>query len=411
MTDPTNEYSDPPPSVQTDKDVSPTPEPSLKKNAPRRKTMWILTLLFLIAGGCWFAYWYLYLRPYETTDDAYANGNFISINSAVNGSVIAFFADNTDLVTEGQLLVSFDPTYYQAIYEKELANLGAIVLQVRQLYANVQANQAVVESKKTTLSKAQFDYDNRSRLIGSKAISNEEFIHSKENFLISQLDLKQAEAQLQIALDAAGNTSIEQHPLIEQQKAVVLSAYYNLQHCSIYAPTTGYIAQRTVDVGHWVTPANKMMALIPQDYVWVDANFKETQLTYMRIGQPAKVWFDIYGRDVIYEGKVLGIASGTGSIFSIIPPQNATGNWIKIVQRLPVRISLDPKTLKDYPIRLGISAEVSVDITDRNLPLLATTPPSKPVAKTNVFDIHLEKVKKTIEEVIQKNLNPQALKG
>lgn len=158
----------------------------------------------------------------------------------------------------------------------------------------------------------------------------------------AELELKQAEYQLQVTRDAAGNTVPERHPLIEQQKASIRNAYYNLKHCEILAPSTGYIAQRNVNVGQWVTPTTHLMALIPIDYMWVDANFKETQLTYMRVGQPAKVWFDMYGSKVEYQGHVLGIASGSGSVFSLIPPQNATGNWIKIVQRLPVRISLDP---------------------------------------------------------------------
>lgn len=392
------------PAPATDHPTAPEKSPENTKNHSKSKTLWLFTFFLILAAIAWFAYWYFYLQYHESTDDAYANGSYVSINSAINGSVIAFFADDTDLVTEGQLLVLLDPTYYKAVYDKELANLGSVVLQVRQLYGAVVSNRANVDNKKVSMARAQYDYDNRSRLIGSKAISNEDFIHSRDTLNTAELDLKQAEAQLQIALDAAGNTPIEQHPLIEQQKATVRTAYYNLQHCSIYAPTTGYIAQRTVDVGNWVTPITDLMAVIPTDYVWVDANYKETQLTYMRIGQPATVYFDIYGSKVIYKGKVLGIASGSGSVFSLIPPQNATGNWIKIVQRLPVRISLDPETVKKYPTRLGISAEVDVDITNQDLPLLATIPNKKPIAETKVFDIHMEEVNTTIDAIISKNL-------
>ncbi len=369
-------------------------EPAIKNH--RSRNMWLFTGFLVLAGLVWLLIWFFYLQYYEFTDDAYANGSMININSAISGSAVAFYADNTDLVEEGQLLVQLDPTYYQIIFDKELAALAAIVLEVRQLYSNVQSAQANVEVKRAMLSKAKFDYDNRSLLVSSKAVSIEDFTHSKDDLTVAENGLKQAEYQLKVAIDAAGNTSPEMHPKIEQQKGNVRQAYYNLQHCEVYSPATGYVAQRAVEVGQWVTPAAPLMAVIPVDYVWVDANYKETQLTYMRVGQPAEVWFDLYGSKVKYKGKVLGIASGTGSIFSLIPPQNATGNWIKIVQRLPVRISLDPEVAEKYPTRLGISAEVYVDISNQDLPMLAQAPSGKVVAKTDVYNIHLDRVESMI---------------
>lgn len=376
------------------------------KKAPskRQRAMFWITLIFVILALAWICLWIFYLRFYESTDDAYANGNLINVNSAIPGSVIAFYADDTDLVEQGQLLVRLDETDYKLKYEKELASLASVVLQVRQLYNNVHVNQAAVEARRAAMKKAKYDYDNRMKLIDSKAISNQDFTHSKDDLSISEMELKQAEYQLQIALDAAGNTAIEKHPLLEQQRENVRIAYYNLKHCSIYAPATGYIAQRTVNVGHWVNTTTDLMGIIPINYVWVDANFKETQLRKMRIGQPATVRLDIYGSGIKYQGKVLGIASGTGSFFSLIPPQNATGNWIKIVQRLPVRIALDADTVKKFPIRLGLSALVDVDISNTDLPMLARTPPKEPIAKTHIFDIDFEEVNKIIEEVIEANL-------
>ncbi len=373
---------------------------SVAANSSRRRTLWLLTGLLLFLALIWFLYWIFVLRYYESTDDAYANGSMISVNSVISGSVEAFYADDTDLVQEGQLLILLDKTAYQIAYEKELATLAATVLQVRQIYDSVLANHATVENKQVALQRAQYDFDNRAKLVDSKAISDEEYTHSKDSLQTALLDLKVAEYQLKVAQDAAGNGPIETHPLIEQQKGAVRTAYYNLHHCAIYAPATGYVAQRSVNVGQSATPTQALMAIIPTDYVWVDANFKETQLTWMRIGQPASVWLDIYGSKVKYQGKVLGIASGTGSLFSLIPPQNATGNWIKIVQRLPVRISLDAETLKHYPIRLGLSAEVDVDLHNQDLPLLATIPATKAIAKTNVFDIDLEKVNQLLDEIV-----------
>lgn len=375
-------------------------------NHSRKRALWGFTLLLLMLGLAWFCYWYFYLRYYESTDDAYANGNFINVNSVISGAVVAFYADNTDLVKEGQLLVELDRTNYQAIYNQELAKLASVTLQIRQLYDNAQINRELIKNRRTILERREFDYQNRLKLQKSnpEAVAQEDFVHAQQDFFGAQYLLHQAESQLAASLAAIGNSRPENHPLIEQQKENVRIAYYNLKHCMIYAPQTGYVAQRSVEVGQWIRPITNLMAIIPTKYVWVDANFKETQLGNMRIGQPAVVWFDLYGSKVKYEGKVIGIASGTGSVFSLIPPQNATGNWIKIVQRLPVRISLDPETIQHYPVRLGISAEVDVDVTDQNLPFLSPTPPVQSVAKTDVFDIHMKKVDQLMDQIVRENL-------
>jgi len=386
-----------------EKPKSPT-EP-LPKNS-RSKLLWGFTLLFILLGLAWLALWLLYFRFHESTDDAYSNGNKINVNATVAGSVISFYCDNTQLVNEGQLIVSLDPTEAEIELQKELATLATIVLQVRQLYNYVEVSKANVESKKALLSKAKFNYDNRLYLHQTHplSVSNEDFVHSRDDYSLAAADYKLARRQLETAQAAAGNTPLEQHSLIEQQKAKVKIAFYNLQHCSIYAPATGYVAQRAVEVGQRVTTQMNLLAIIPTDYVWVDANYKETQLTSMRVGQPATVSFDMYGSKVMFEGKVLGIASGTGSIFSLIPPQNATGNWIKIVQRLPVRISLDPEMVKQYPIRMGISAEVDIDITNQNLPRLAHIIQTTPISTTTIFDLDMQKVEEMMQNVIQRNL-------
>lgn len=375
-------------------------------NRARSRTLQWFTLVLILAGVAWFCYWYFYLQYHESTDDAYANGNLININSVISGAVVAFYADDTDLVKEGQLLVTLDRTNYEAIYNKELATLALVTLHVRQLYDEVETSRANVRNKQTDLERTKIDYNDRLSLrqTNPEAVAQEDFVNAEHAFLAAQFNLQQAESQVRSALAAAGNTAPESHPLILQQRANILTAFYHLQHCSIYAPQTGYVAQRAVDVGTWITPTTNLMAIIPTDYVWIDANFKETQLGKIRIGQPAVIWFDLYGSKVKYEGKVIGIASGTGSVFSLIPPQNATGNWIKIVQRLPVRISLDEETIKEFPVRLGISAEVDVNVTNQNLPLLSKIPPEKPVAITRVFDIQLREINQIMDKIIRDNL-------
>lgn len=359
---------------------------------------------FLLAGCLWFLAWFFYLRFYESTDDAYVNGNMINVTSVVHGSPIAFYADNTDFVEEGQVLVMLDDTDYRINYERQLATLASTVLQVRQAYEKVAEASANMQSIQTAYQKARYDFENRKKLIDTRAISNEDFVHARDSFTTAEQNLKAAQSRLEQAQAAVGPSSIENHPQIEAQKAAVRDAYYKLQHCTIRAPATGYIAQRTVEVGQWVTPASFLMAIIPTDYMWVDANYKETQLSNMRVGQEAHVTTDIYGSHVVYKGKVLGIASGTGSVFSLIPPQNATGNWIKIVQRLPVRISLDPDMLKTHPLRLGLSALVDVNTTDIDLPILASEPSKKVISSTKVFSLDMVEVDSRINAIIEQNL-------
>lgn len=378
-------------------------------NQKRNKTLIGLTIVIFSLALIWFLLWVFYLRFYESTDDAYVNGSLVNVTGVVPGTPIAFFADNTDFVAQGELLVSLDPTDYKIAYEKELKTLATTALQVQQLYEDVQVAEASVARALAVLDNARYDFDNRHQLVGIEAVSNEDFVHAKYGVQIAEADLKKAQQEWTRALAAAGTTPPHLHPLIEAQKNAVRSAFYRLQHCQIYAPISGYIAQRVVEVGQWSSAGKPLMAIIPQDYMWIDANFKETQLANMRIGQPATAQVDLYGNAVTFQGKVLGIASGTGSVFSAIPPQNATGNWIKIVQRLAVRIGLDSKQLAEFPLRLGLSSYVTVDIARSDLPTLAEIPKTKPVATTDVFSIDFGEVEQVMQAIVQQNLfSPQS---
>ncbi|WP_052436039.1 HlyD family efflux transporter periplasmic adaptor subunit [Neochlamydia sp. EPS4] len=401
----TNKSSEKSPNPDNLDSQEPSSSPLSPSNTIKRnRKLWGFTLILVLASLSWGLLYVLYLQGYETTDDAYASGNMININPSITGSVIAYYVDDTDFVTEGQLLVQLDQTEYLLKYEHSLASLASTVLKVRQLYEKVKASQSTLEARKIALSKANYDYENRSHLVEMQAISKEEYTHSKADLSIAKATHQIAEAELAAAIAAVGNTSLECHPLLIEAKSQVRKSYYDLQHCRIYAPATGYVAQRTVNVGQSVRPQTPLMAIISQNDYWVEANFKETQLKFMRIGQPATINFDMYGSKIEYVGKVVGIASGSGSNFSLIPPQNATGNWIKIVQRLPVRISVEPEQMKKYPLRLGISAKVKVDISNQDLPMLASTSPGRPLAATTVFNVHLEPIDHVIDEVIQANL-------
>ncbi len=274
-----------------------------------------LTLGILFIGLVWFLAWFFYFQYHEWTDDAYVNGDMINVTPVVAGTPIAFYVDDTDLVEEGQLLVMLDSTDYQINFDRQLAMLASTTLQVKQIYDKIDEAYANVNAQRTGLDQARYDFENRKGLINSKAISNEDFVHARDTLSVSEQRLKQAEAQLQQAMAAAGPTEITKHPSIEAQKNAVREAYYKLKHCAILAPATGYVAQRAVQIGQYVSPQTYLMAIIPANRMWVDANYKETQLTYMRVGQPAKVTVDLYGSDVVYKGIVAGIASGTVASF------------------------------------------------------------------------------------------------
>lgn len=395
----------PPQSSSPEQDPKPALEEQAQNNHVRKQNnrnwylKWLTIVLLLVALAIVLIY-HRYYKFYESTDDAYVSGSLVRLNPVVAGSVIGFYADATDYVKQGQLLVQLDKTPFKMALDEEFAQLARIVLQTKQLYDDLQVKQALLDKARTALSTAQYDYKNHPALVNTQTISNEDDIHSQVGLKNAEDDFKLASAQLKIAQDAVGPTQIASHPAIVAQKERVRQAYYQLYHCDIYSPCTGYVAQRNVQVGQLATLTTSLMTLFPTEGAWVDANFKETQLRNMRIGQSATIWFDLYGSDFNLQGRVLGIGVGTGSVFSVIPPQNATGNWIKIVQRIPVRISLDPIALKDHPVRLGISANVNVDITEQDLPYLAKEPPKEPVAITNVFQIDFQQIEEEIQNVI-----------
>lgn len=374
-------------------------EETVKTGSRRNKLIVLTILLGVIFLAAYILHGMLYSK-YERTGDAYAGGNTVRITSSIPGTAVAIFVDNNDAVKEGQLLVRFDRTPYQIAYDQQLAAFSAAVLQVRQLYENVSSADANVEIRRAQLEQAKINYENRVGLVDTLAVSKDEFLQVKNAYEVSKLALKEAETQLKAAKEGTGDLPIDMHPRIQLEKARVREAYYRLARCDIRAPICGYIAQRQVHVGQYVAPAAPLMSIVSCDTVWVDANFQETQLTNIRIGQPAAVTFDIFGKNVKFDGKVVGISSGTGSVFSLIPPQNATGNWIKIVQRVPVRIAIDVKDRSQYPLLLGLSAEVAVDTSRTDLPKLAEAQSSDPVSTTNIFDVDFSKVDELLNNII-----------
>ncbi|UYU31163.1 multidrug efflux MFS transporter periplasmic adaptor subunit EmrA [Siccibacter colletis] len=379
------------------------PQQAVNKSGKRKRVLLILTLLFIVIALAWGIYWFLVLRYAEETDDAYVAGNQVQIMSQVSGSVTKVWAENTDFVKQGDVLVTLDPTDAQQAFEKAQTALASSVRQTRQLMINSKQLQASIEVQKTALAQAQSDFNRRVPLGSANLIGREELQHARDAVASAQAQLDVAIQQYNANQAMVLNTTLEDQPAVKDAATEVRNAWLALQRTKIVSPITGYVSRRAVQPGAQISPTTPLMAVVPATHLWVDANFKETQLAHMRIGQPATVVSDIYGDDVKYTGKVVGLDMGTGSAFSLLPAQNATGNWIKVVQRLPVRIELDQKQLTDHPLRIGLSTLVTVDTTTRDGAMLATQTRAAPAYESNAREIKLEPVNKLINEIVQAN--------
>ena len=374
-------------------------------NIGKRKIMMtLLVIVILIAAIAYGLYYFLVARFHESTDDAYVNGNVVQITPQVTGTVIAVNADDTQTVKAGDPVVVLDPADARVALQQSEANLGQVVRQVRGLFADDNQYQAQVEVREADLSRAQDDLRRRMTIAQTGAVSQEEISHARDAVKSAQAALDAAKQQLASNRALTANTTIADHPNVEAAAAKVRDAYLANARNTLPAPVTGYVAKRSVQVGQRVSPGNPLMAIVPLNAVWVDANFKEGQLRHIRIGQPVELIADVYGSSLVFHGKVVGFSAGTGSAFSLLPAQNATGNWIKVVQRLPVRIQLDPQELEKHPLRIGLSMNVDVTIKDENGGQLGEA--QNTVYQTNVFDKYGDEADAEIARIIAENAGP-----
>ncbi|WNC88426.1 EmrA/EmrK family multidrug efflux transporter periplasmic adaptor subunit [Paraburkholderia sp. FT54] len=373
-------------------------------NGKRKRMMTLLVIVILIAAIAYGLYYFLVARFHEDTDDAYVNGNVVQITPQVTGTVVAVNADDTQTVKVGDPLVVLDPADARVALEQAEANLAQTVRQVRGLFADDNQYQAQVAQRQSDLSRAQDDLKRRMTVAQTGAVSLEEISHARDAVKSAQAAVDAAQQQLNSNRALTANTTIANHPNVQAAAAKVRDAYLNNARNNLPAPVTGYVAKRSVQVGQRVSPGTPLMAIVPLGGVWVDANFKEVQLKHMRIGQPVELTADVYGSSVVYHGKVVGFSAGTGSAFSLLPAQNATGNWIKVVQRLPVRIALDPKELEQHPLRIGLSMQADVSIKDDNGGQLGQAPNT--VYQTNVFEKYGDQADAEIARIISENAGP-----
>lgn len=382
-------------------DVS-APPPSGK----RKKLLVIIALLFVILIVIAIIYWLIWGQFREYTNDAYVSGNRVELSSQVSGSVVSICTDDTDYVQQGQLLLELDPTEFLIHLEASKAQLAGALRSVVKLFENVKELEARAEIDQAQLIKATQDYEHRENLVESGGVSLEDFEHSEAALKTAFNALLLTHHQLKAAIAQIDHTTVITHPLVEEAKNNFRDAWVRLRRCRIYAPASGIVAQRKVQVGQWINPTDPLLAIIPLDQIWADVNYKEVQLKNLRIGQSAKIHADIYGKSVAFHGKVVGLSGGTGAVFSVLPPQNATGNWIKIVQRLTVRVHFDPEEIKKYPLMLGLSLEVTANTHDRTGKRLPQVTVQKPLYETDVFEKQLEGADRFIEQIIEDNVDP-----
>jgi membrane fusion protein, multidrug efflux system len=348
------------------------PQPPKSSSRARRKGLFGLGALVVLCAVGYLGYWLLDGRYYESTDDAYVNGDVVQITSEVPGTVIGLHVDDTQRVVLGQPVLELDPADAKIAEANAEADLARAVRQVRGLFAQDQELRAQIDQREQAARTADDDLSRRGGLIADGAISAEELSHARDAVTTTRANVAAARQQLGQTVAQIDGTTIADHPQVLAAEAAVRNAALALHRTELTSPVSGEIAKRSVQIGERVAAGTPLLAVVPLDAVWIDANFKERQLERMRVGQPVMLHADLYGSNVTYHGHVVGIAAGSGNAFALLPPQNASGNWIKIVQRLPVRILLDPKELEAHPLRVGLSANVRVDLHDASGPLLTT---------------------------------------
>lgn len=379
-----------------------------RTSGKRRLGLIVLTVLFVTAAVIYSLLYFFVFTWRVTTDDAYVGGNQVAVTPQVSGTVIAILADETQLVQVGQPLIRLDPADTDVALEQARSMLALAVRQVRQQFAQAHQYDAQLDQRKLDVERARADFARRAPLLAEHAIPAEEVAHAKDTLDTAVAALRTAQGQAAAAQAPVSGTTVEQNPGVLQARAKLREAWLASQRNAILAPVTGYVARRVVQVGQRVTPGTQLLVIVPMNQLWVDANFKEPELRNIRIGQPASVTTDIYGGDVDFHGRVVGLGAGTGSAFSLLPAQNASGNWIKVVQRVPVRIELDKNDLAKYPLRIGLSTYVKVDTHERGGAILAQTANTAPVFTTNAYDKLDTQADAEADSIVRANLGDGA---
>lgn len=339
----------------------------------------------------------------ESTQDAYVDGNIVQVTPQLSGSVVAINADNTDYVQAGQVLVQFNDVDTKLALGRAQAQLAHVVRQVRAQFSNAMQAGANVTLRESDLAKVEADLARRRQLISSGAVSGEDVTHAEDAVKAARAALVVAREQQNSARSLVDKTDLANHPDVQAAISQLRDAYLANARTVVRAPVSGVVSKRNVQLGQRVSPASPLMSIVPSGQMWVNANFKESQLRHVRVGQPVVLTADVYGKDVSYHGTVVGQDAGTGSAFSLLPAQNASGNWIKVVQRVPVRVAIAPAELAAHPLKLGLSMQVSVDTTRRSAEVPVTSQKNRTHYSTDVFSTELAQVDELVQKVIADN--------
>jgi membrane fusion protein (multidrug efflux system) len=397
---------------------TPTPAARVAANPARKKALIMLASVLAVAGLGWAAYEWLVASHYESTDNAYVQGNVIQITPQIGGTVMAILADDTDYVKAGQPLVKLDPADANVALDQARASLAQAVRQVRTLYANngslsaqIALREADVARAQTEIARADDDLNRRLPLAQTGAVSKEELNHAqtqlangKSALVAAQAGVAAAREQLVSNQALTDGTAVDKHPSVMAAAAKLREAWLATQRAALPAPVDGYVARRTVQLGQRVAAGTPLMSIVALNQLWVDANFKEVQLRKIRIGQSVKLTADLYGKKVEYSGLVAGLGMGTGAAFALLPAQNATGNWIKVVQRVPVRVTLDAAQLQQNPLRVGLSMLVTVDVSKQDGKMLADAPRAAALVQTTVYESLSHGADEEVRKIVAANM-------
>lgn len=369
-------------------------------NGKRRRALMVVTTVLLVTLVGATLWWYFVSSQREYTDDAYVGGSQVTLTSQIPGTVVSVMAEENQWVSVGQVIAKLDATDAQNALEKASSALALSVRQYHQLTAQADQFDAALVMRKLDVSRAIEDLRRREPLQANEAIAGEELRHARDAVTQAEAALRQSEQQQKAAHALVDGSTVHTNPAVQQAKQAYIDAWINTQRTAVKAPISGHVAQKNLQPGQHIQPGQPLLTIIPISEVWVDANFKESQLGHLRIGQPVQVKSDLYGNEVIYHGKITGISAGTGAAFALLPPQNAAGNWIKVIQRVPVRIALDAREVEQHPLRVGLSMHATVDTHDRSGAVIPVAGPSNFKAETSIYDLDVSQAVAQAEAII-----------
>lgn len=384
-----------------------TPSPAIQTvQAPPRKRKVLLAVMatiFILAGLAYGSYWLIHGRWFQETDDAYVNGHVLQITPQIGGTVLAVHAEDTDSVRAGQVLVELDRADARVALEQAESALAQTVRETRGVFANNSTLDMQVRVRQTEVDKLRQDVVRRQAIADTGALAMEELYHARDALKTADAALAAAKEQVVASRSQTDGLKVEEHPAVMRAAARYEEAWLAWQRAQVMAPVSGMVARRNVQVGQRVAAGTPLMTVIPLDQVWVDANFKESQLRHMKVGQEVTLRADVYGSDVAFHGHIAGVGAGTGAAFALLPAQNATGNWIKVVQRIPVRIALDPKEVAEHPLRIGLSMVAEVNTREQDDAKLGGRAEVQ-AARGETADAGIEQARVKVREIIRQNL-------